>query len=216
MEDGLNVVLREDVFAFPEDIFQRLENEIDYLPVEQCKIRVKDKEYPIPRQIVAFGDQDLSCTFSGLTLSSQPWSPFLLEIKNCVENLTGADYNFVIVNRYGDGNACMGQHKDNEPDLEGSVGLLSFGETRSLIFKRQQCKDKIVELIPNSLIMINSPTNKLWTHGIPRQKKRAGACINLAFRKINPSMKRKPVEEIQGNSKKTKTQEPNVSIFVTL
>ena len=95
-----------------------MENEITYLPEEESQIRINGYSYPISRKIVAFGDSGLSYTFSGLTVNSQSWCPLLLDIKKTVEDLTGFDFNFVLINRYGDGNACIGQHKDDESDLE--------------------------------------------------------------------------------------------------
>lgn len=206
MEDGLNLVIQENVFASPEEIFERLEKEIVYLPEDQCHIKIKGKSYPISRKIVAYGDPDLSYTFSGLTLTSQPWSPLLLEIKQLVENMLGVHLNFVLINRYENGNACIGQHKDDESDLDENSAIcsLSFGETRTMVFKRSGYPDKRFQLKTNSLLVMNPPTNQFWTHGIPKQKKQSGVRINLTFRTMKTrNDKRKHVEN-EGSLKKMK------------
>lgn len=196
MDYGLNISTYENVFSSPEEIFQKLEREIVYLPDEEARIHIKNKSYRVPRQIAAFGDSDLKYTFSGLTLRSEPWSPLLLEIKNTVEVLTGLEFNFVLVNRYANGDSCIGQHKDDESDLEENSPIcsLSFGETRTMVFKRPNHPDQKVELKSNSLLTMHPPTNELWTHGIPRQKKRSGVRVNLTFRRMKrsaPDFKRK-------------------------
>lgn len=211
--------MHENVCQFHEDIFQKLEREIVYLPEEECKISVKGKVCALPRKIAAFGDSDLAYTFSGLTIKAQPWSPLLLEIKNTVESVTNADFNFVLVNRYEDGHACIGQHKDDEPDLEVDHPICSFslGETRTIVFKRPNYKDKRIDLKSNSLLVMKPPTNRIWSHGIPRQPKRTGVRINLTFRKIIKDvheMKRKRADGMMAeNKKKIKMDEHNVSIY---
>lgn len=210
MEDGLNIVFHEDVFTAPKDIFQRLEKEITYLPEDQCRILIKNKSVSIPRNIVAFGDSGLTYTFSGLTLSSQPWTPLLLEIKNEIENLLGFSFNFLLINRYENGNDCIGQHKDDESDLDENYPIcsLSFGETRTMIFKRPGFPNKNIVLKSNSLLLMNPPTNQLWTHGIPREKNCKGIRINLTFRVMkvnhNGNRKRKQEKDLEESSKKTK------------
>lgn len=215
MEDGLNLVIRDNVFASPEEIFERLEREIVYLSDEHCQIRIKNKNYPISRKIVAFGDPDTSYTFSGLTLTSQSWPPFLLEIKNLVESLTENHFNFVLIDRYENGSACTGQHKD-DADLNHPICSLSFGETRTMVFKRSGYPDKRIELKSNSLLIMNPPTNEFWSRGIPKQKKRTGVHINLTFRMMKPinadNNKRKP-EENEGGNKKSKNDHSMVSLI---
>ena len=90
----LNIEMYENVFAVSADLFQRLEDEVVYLPAEKSKVTVRGKEYAVSRQIAAYGDDNLTYCFSGLTVHCQPWTPLFHEIKNHVENITGARYNF--------------------------------------------------------------------------------------------------------------------------
>ncbi|XP_035229428.1 DNA oxidative demethylase ALKBH2-like [Stegodyphus dumicola] len=138
-----------------------------------------------------------------MSISCQPWTPLLFEIKASVEHLSGANFNFVLINRYKDGNSCIGQHKDNEPSLDSNhpVCSLSLGETRTIVFKRQHFQDYRLELENNSLLILSSPTNELWTHGIPRQKERKGVRVSLTFRRLLLPGKRK-FDEDQGQPKK--------------
>ncbi|KMQ82643.1 alpha-ketoglutarate-dependent dioxygenase alkb-like protein [Lasius niger] len=112
--ENFNIELFDNVFDCPEEIFQRLETEIQYLPAEQTQVRIRGKTLPIPRQQVAFGEPNLTYTFSGLT---------------------------VALNRYKDGQDCIGQHKDNEVDLDptASICSVSYGETRAVYFQETTC-----------------------------------------------------------------------------
>jgi len=127
-----------------------------------------------------------------------------------VENITGARYNFVLVNRYKDGSSYIGQHKDNEPDLDQHqpIASVSFGETRTMVFKRPKYVDHKVELKNNSLLVMRPPTNRLWTHGIPQEKKKTGVRLNLTFRTI---MTETPEEKVCTPKRKADDDEPKPS-----
>jgi len=48
---------------------------------------------------VAYGDDGLTYTFSGVTIPARPWTPLLREIKTRIESVTGKMFNFVLINR---------------------------------------------------------------------------------------------------------------------
>lgn len=203
MDTVPNIEMYENVFSTPKEIFEQLEKEIDYLLPEESQVKIYNKVYPVPRQLAAYGDSALMYKFSGLTVSCKPWSPLLLDIKSTVEEISGSSYNFVLINRYKDGNSCIGQHKDNENTLSASSPICSasFGEKRSMIFKRPKCDDYKIELEDNSLLVMKPPTNKYWTHGIPREKESKGVRVSLTFRKMVTSNKRKSDETLDKNKK---------------
>ena len=100
-------------------------------------------------------------------------------------------YNFVLVNRYKDGNDKMGDHKDDEKELDPNVPIasLTFGAERDFIFKHQNKKKDNIEdvkivLKDGMLLLMNHPTNAYWYHGLPQRKKCFEPRINLTFRKI--------------------------------
>ena len=100
-------------------------------------------------------------------------------------------YNFVLVNRYKDGNDKMGDHKDDEKELDPSVPIasLTFGAERDFIFKHQNKKinkidDVKIILKDGMLLLMKNPTNSFWYHGLPQRKKCFEPRINLTFRKI--------------------------------
>ncbi|CAG4906807.1 unnamed protein product [Colias eurytheme] len=88
-------------------ILEELENSLDYFKGDLSKIKVFGKIYPLPRQQVAYGDPGITYTYSNLTVPALPWPEPVLALRNFLFKLKGIKYNFVLVNKYRDGeNVC--------------------------------------------------------------------------------------------------------------
>ena len=113
-------------------LFRALEEEVEYLSPETTRIRLFGKLHDIPRRNVGYGDKGVVYKYSGLSLEAKEWTPTLREIKSDVESASGHSYNFVLVNRYADGGDCMGEHRDDEAELDPDVPIasLSLGAAR--------------------------------------------------------------------------------------
>lgn len=96
----------------------------------------------------------------------------------------------------------MGEHKDDESELDASIPIasLSFGQTRDFVLKcphkpsldiKPHRKSHVIPLGHGDLLLMNNPTNKYWTHCVPRRKNVPGVRISLTFRKINKVDSRK-------------------------
>ncbi|GBM29439.1 DNA oxidative demethylase ALKBH2 [Araneus ventricosus] len=146
---------------------------------------------------VAFGDDGLSYKFSGNCLPSKPWEtcPIIFELKKCVESVVGCSFNFVLVNRYKDGSDHMGEHRDDEKELDtqAPIASLSFGAVREFAFRHMDSRGKNaksnipkqkIDLYPGSLLLMEYPTNKFWYHSLPARKNVFGVRVNLTFRKM--------------------------------
>lgn len=160
--------------------FASLEEQIVYM--DDPKVVVYGKSFKIPRKVAAYGDG--TYTFSGLQCDNKPWIPILLEIKERVEKVAKTKFNYVLINRYNDGNDHIGAHKDNEKGLEHPIACVSFGATRKLSFTRKKFPTKSVMLENGSLLIMHKPTNDFWFHKIPKEKKVLLPRISLTFRKI--------------------------------
>lgn len=177
------------------ELFKQLKNSVEYYDGELTKVRVFGKWHQIPRQQSAYGDSGLHYKFSGVCLPAKEWIPPLLATKNLLSSITGYDYNFVLINKYRNGSDHMGEHRDDEAELDPNtpIASLTLGQRRPFIFKhvdsRKKCGDKKIEkhkiyLEHGSLLLMNPPTNKYWYHSLPVCKKAPGERINLTFRKI--------------------------------
>ncbi|XP_060699466.1 DNA oxidative demethylase ALKBH2 isoform X1 [Hemiscyllium ocellatum] len=183
-----------------DDIFLQLEKELEYFSGEQTKVQVFGKWHNIPRKQVTYGDLGLTYTYSGVTLAPKPWLPVLEMIRARVTQATGHTFNFVLINRYKDGRDHIGEHRDDEKELEpfSPIASVSFGACRDFILRHRDSRGKHatrrlepVKLLlgHGSLLMMNYPTNIYWYHSLPVRKNVLSPRINLTFRKVLPLAK---------------------------
>ena len=177
-------------------LFQQAEKVIKYNA--DSKVFVHGKWHKVPRKQTAYGDTGLTYTFSGATVAAQPWSnaPFLKCVCDLISSLSGGhNFNFVLVNRYNDGNDHMGEHRDDEADLVSTspIASVSLGQARDFVFRHRDARgsgakrmiDPVkFELSHGSLLMMNHPTNVYWFHSLPKRKKAILPRINLTFRQM--------------------------------
>lgn len=185
-------------------IYKLLEQQILYEP-KSC-IKIFGKTFDVPRQQKAYGDKGLTYTFSGVTVHAEEWPSVLKTLKLIVEKLCQCQFNFVLVNRYKNGNDYMGYHQDNEKDLDSlsPIASLSIGQTREFIFQHKDTRTKKHRsncCIPNlnitlengSLLIMNPPTNNFWYHTLPKRSvtKCPNPRINLTFRRMKNTVLKK-------------------------
>ncbi|NP_001019687.1 DNA oxidative demethylase ALKBH2 isoform X1 [Bos taurus] len=187
--------------AEADEIFQELEKEVEYFTGALARVQVFGKWHSVPRKQATYGDTGLTYTFSGLTLSPKPWIPVLERVRDRVSLVTGQTFNFVLINRYKDGQDHIGEHRDDERELAlGSpIASVSFGACRDFVFRHKDSRGKHpsrrlevvrLQLAHGSLLMMNHPTNTHWYHSLPVRKKVLAPRVNLTFRKILPTTKR--------------------------
>ena len=172
--------------------FNELERELQvYLNASQNEVKVFGKVYKVPRKQAAFGDPGLVYEFSGVRVPANPWIPILGHFRDLLSSFLGETFNFVLVNRYKDGQDHVGEHRDNEVDLvpKAPIAALSFGQRRDFIFKHKDARgskgtrkdiDSVkVCLEHGSLLVMNHPTNMYWYHSLPVRKLAIRARISL-------------------------------------
>ncbi|KAF7279816.1 hypothetical protein GWI33_006699 [Rhynchophorus ferrugineus] len=182
-------------------IMKNLDETVEYYTGKLAQVKVFGKLHPIPRLQAAYGDPEVRYEFSGISLMAKPWLPVLKLLRDVVENATGFHYNFVLINKYRDGNDHIGEHRDNEKEIDKKtpIASLTLGQQRTFVFRHGEArlKGKLkralasvkIELECGSLLLMNPPTNKYWYHSLPPRKKLTGARINLTFRNVVPCEK---------------------------
>ncbi|XP_049435074.1 DNA oxidative demethylase ALKBH2 [Epinephelus fuscoguttatus] len=178
-----------------DHLFKQLEKEVVYATGEEAKVQVYGKVYNIPRKQATYGNAGLTYTYSGVKRLACPWTPTLEYIRDAVTKTTGQTFNFVLINRYKDGHDHMGEHRDDEKELDPlcPIASVSLGAPRDFIFRHRDARGKQghrqiepvkLELAHGSLLLMNSPTNTFWYHSLPVRKKISCPRINLTFRRI--------------------------------
>lgn len=186
-------------------IFNALEKQIEYFTEPRLtRIKVFSKWHDIPRKHSAYGDDGVSYKYSGTTVTAKQWhhAPILELIRSHIEQCTGIRYNFVLINRYADGRDKMGEHKDDEKELDMNVPIasLSVGQERDFVFRHQDVVRKrkggngvvdglsIYKMVLKNgmLLLMRRPTNQFWYHSLPARSPNTcpGVRVNLTFRKI--------------------------------
>ncbi|XP_006825635.1 DNA oxidative demethylase ALKBH2-like [Saccoglossus kowalevskii] len=181
--------------AEADELIQRCERQLDYNTGKQAQVHIFGKWHTISRKQVAHGDTGLTYTFSNNRIPARPWTPLLTEIRDNISRLTGHEFNFVLINRYKDGNDHIGAHRDDEDDLvsKAPIASLSLGQPRDFVFRHADSRGKsasrqispvTVELQHGSLLLMNYPTNTYWYHSLPKRKRAAFLRINMTFRQM--------------------------------
>ena len=196
---GLNVDYYPTFFdrASSDCLLRELEAQLrPYYESSRSEVKVFGKVHKIPRKQTAFGDPGLSYNFSGTSVAANVWISLVTDIKGCVEDALGETFNFVLVNRYGDGNDHMGEHRDYESDLiKGApIASVTFGRARDFVFKHKDSRGKnalrkdispiTISLQHGSLLVMRHPTNSEWYHSLPIRRKVNGVRVNLTFRRM--------------------------------
>ena len=136
------------------------------------------RQQPVPRQVAWYGAAGLSYRYSGIAHSTAGWPKHLAELNGLVKQLTGANYNFVLLNRYRDGSDSMGWHADDEPELLGDVCSVSLGAARRFLIEPRHSERRTLTLYHGDLVMIP----RHWRHCVPKTRKPVAERINLSFR----------------------------------
>lgn len=184
-----------------DKLLSECSDQLQYNTGALAKVKIFGKWHDIPRKQAAYGEPGLSYNFSNNTIPARPWIPLLESIRDRIIEVTGHDFNFVLINRYKDGCDYMGEHRDDEADLVRGhpIASLSLGQARDFVFRHVDARGKHakrniepvkIELQHGSLLMMNHPTNTYWYHSLPQRKKLLGVRINMTFRKMTSRAKR--------------------------
>ncbi|KRZ70962.1 Alpha-ketoglutarate-dependent dioxygenase alkB -like protein 2, partial [Trichinella papuae] len=170
------------------------EKNIKYFTGNLARVFLFNQWRPIPRKQMAMGHPNLHYRFSGNVIPAKPWNAVILALRNLVSEIAKCDFNFVLINRYKDGHDYIGEHRDNEKELDPSTPIASVtvGEKRDFIFKHYKlnhhpasASEKVcIALEHGSLLLISADTNRHWSHSLPKRRHCQNVRINFTFRKM--------------------------------
>lgn len=209
MESTLDIKYHPDFMS--ENDARVLFNELKTYNFQCYKLKVKGKYVTPSRKLCAFSDKDCApYSFSGVTVSTDEWTPSLLALKKAVETSTKCDFNYGLLNYYASGKESIGVHKDDElsSDPDSPIACISLGAIRTMHFTRKNFKTEKLALENGSLLVMEPATNVLWSYGIPAEPNVTEPRISITFRKLRskcnehrpsqdclPPAKRKCLEE---------------------
>lgn len=174
------------------------EQKLKYNSAEESKVIIFGKEQYIPRKQVAYGDPGTYYSFAGARVDANSWNDddiicrIIKNIKHRVESFTNQQFNFVLINRYENGDQYIGFHKDDETELGDNPTIVgvSLGAVRDVTFKATDVipttfpESFSLELEHGSVYVMYHPTNENWKHSIPKRSNIRRPRISLTFRKL--------------------------------
>ena len=188
----VNANLRLQQDFLPEPAATRLFHALtDAVTWRRDRIKLFGKSMEIPRLHQWFADDGLSYTWSGLTMTPQPWLDELIDIREQIEAACDYPFNSVLANLYRDGSDSMGWHADDEPELghQPVIASLSLGAERDFVMRcrdDETAKKQYMKLQHGSLLLMAGDTQRYWQHSLPKRRKISEPRINLTFRLIRP------------------------------
>lgn len=179
-------------------IFNTFEKKLIYNSDSESSIKLYGGDVLIKRKQVAYGEEGTFYEFSGNRVYARNWNnnstvcKIINNIRKKVEQQSRESFNFVLINRYKDGDDYVGYHRDDEQDLDkySSIVGVSFGAERDILFKSTKnitgsFKDPIkLKLEHGSYFIMKFPTNNNYKHSIPKRKLISKPRISLTFRKL--------------------------------
>ena len=161
----------------------------------QDQIRIAGRTIPVPRLQCWMGTEHCRYAYSNISLEPMPWTHEMCSIRDLVNEVTGAAYNCVLINKYRSGEDSVSWHADDEPELGPSprIASLSLGATRRFQLKRKVSPEMtsaargervVISLNSGSLLVMEPGVQENWVHQVTKTKLPVGPRINLTFRTI--------------------------------
>ena len=138
------------------------------------------------RSIGFFSDTSAGYSYSNQVAASQPLSDNLRLLLQLVNELYGASFNGVLVNRYNGGADSIGKHSDDEAGLDPEVGVVSLSYGAARKFRVRDKKGAVVADVltrPGLLVHMGGDFQKEFTHEVPAEKASAGVRVSFTFRR---------------------------------
>ena len=113
--------------------------------------------------------------------------PWLLELKEVVEDYTQSKYNFILFSKYRNGNDSITYHSDDEKFLgkNPTIASITVGDTRSFCLKNKQSKEvQSFDLKHGDLFVMQNNCQKDYLHSVPKVKAQKDIRISLTFRNV--------------------------------
>ncbi|MEM6999681.1 MAG: alpha-ketoglutarate-dependent dioxygenase AlkB [Pseudomonadota bacterium] len=159
-----------------DSLFKRLYEEVEW---QQEAFKIFGKHCNVPRLTAWFGDAGVCYRYTGIDHVAGGWPGYLAELRERVEHHCQQPFNFVILNRYDDGQQYMGWHRDQERGCKPDIASISLGATRR--FKIADIEQHVAHelfLAHGSLLHFDG----FLRHSLPATRKPSACRVNLTFR----------------------------------
>lgn len=188
----------EKVFKNPEDTAYLARGYFtDTILIDDCVAYVKPLLHQKPHVVVFgkkcrqnrnvgfFSDESIGYKYSNNLMESQPLGDKMTKLLYMVNSTLGTNFNGILVNEYADGTDYIGDHSDDETGLtQSGVVSISYGAERIFRIKDKKTKKTIHNELTTQygILQMGGDFQKLYTHGVPIQKKIKTSRLSFTFR----------------------------------
>jgi alkylated DNA repair dioxygenase AlkB len=181
-------------------------NEIE---VEYHKKYIRyNKEFKVPRGQASF-TYDESVHYNYPAAGGSPpnyiMNDKLRKITEKVNKVLATNFNTILLNKYVDGDDCIGFHRDNQIGWAPRSGFatLAFGVARDFQIKCDETKVLTTILHePGYVIYMPDPMNSTHTHSVPKRRSLRDCRISLTFREITNPTSTPPAAVLRKNARR--------------
>ena len=132
-----------------------------------------------PRRLAWFGDAGLNYRYTGTDHMAEGWPTALSALRDRVQAVAAQEFNFLLLNRYANGQQYMGWHRDDEAGCAGNIASLSLGAPRRFRYESEiNGKSEQLELEHGSLLLFDGRRR----HCLAKTVRPVEERINLTFR----------------------------------
>lgn len=177
--------------AFASEQAQNLKQLLmEATPWHQASIVIAGATKLVPRLQCWMGDSESRYGYSGIRLSPEPWSEPVNLIRSRIHELTGLNFNSVLLNYYRNGQDSVAWHADDERELGPNpvIASVSLGAERDFQLCPKGSTSRAVKarltLRNGSLLVMGKDIQNKWLHQVPKAKSVSEPRVNLTFRNI--------------------------------
>ena len=163
-------------------VFARVLQETDW---RRERVRMFGRVHDAPRLTAWYGDAGAVYRYGGVAREAVPWPPVYRALAREVAKAVAWRFNFVLVNRYRNGDDMLGWHADDEADLGDApvIAALSLGAPRMFRIRPRQGGASIGQVLDHgSLLVMWGSCQRDAKHCLPRSRRCTGERLNLSFR----------------------------------
>ena len=145
------------------------------------------RRFEIPRLQAWYADEGINYRYADNMLQTHAWIEPLVSIKRYVEEVSGHQFNSVLLTYYRNGHDHVAWHADDEVELGDApvIASLSLGSKREFHFRHNDRMDYgSIQLEGGNLLVMYPEFQKSWQHCILPQVDVAERRINLTFRRV--------------------------------
>ena len=184
---GIAETLYVPGFLSPGRADALLDDVIEAACWQQERFAMFGRQIVAPRLTAWYGEPGATYRYSGVDRPAGTWLPPIRELGLQVAKAVAWRFNYVLVNRYRDGNDTLGWHADDEAGLGQTPVLAAVSVGAERVFRirpRGGGASTASVLGHGSLLVMWGASQRDYKHCLPRTARPVGERLSFTFRRI--------------------------------